>query len=288
MTPLDEGIGSPSMRARLREMPIATLREVTTEYVRNYPANARYRWDMVELFCLDGEWSRALMQLQAWAGLVASPASTVRAQLYRTLIATEMLRTQVLAGEKSPAFIGAQPAWATPLLDANRLLNAGDQHGADTARSQAFERIRPTPGESAATGRFAWLVDTDTRLGPVCEFVVAGCYRWIAFEETRSINILAPTNLLDALWCPAHIVMRDGAALSGYLPSRYPSSEMGSDDVRLGRVTTWTDIGETSVVGLGQKTWATDSGEQGVLHFGECRFAQDVKDGDEDGDDEKP
>lgn len=282
MTLLDEGVAGPSTRARLRDMSIAKLREMTTENVRSYPANAHYRWDMVELFCLGGEWSRALVQLQAWARLLASPAGTVRAQLYRTLIATEMFRTQVLAGEKSPAFMGAQPAWAAPLLDAIRLLQAGDQHGADAARSQAFERIHPTPGESAASGRFAWLVDTDTRLGPVCEFVVAGCYRWIAFEEMRSIDIMAPTKLLDALWCPAHIFMRDGAALSGYLPSRYPGSEMGSDDIRLGRVTTWTDIGETSVIGLGQKTWATDCGEHGVLHLGECRFAQGVKDSDDE------
>jgi type VI secretion system protein ImpE len=277
MTLPQEGVASGSTRARLREMPIAALREETTGNIRTFPGNARYRWDMLELFCLDGQWSRALIQLQAWATLWVSPSSTVTAQLYRTLIATELLRAQVLTGAKSPVLIGGQPAWVMPLVEANRLLNAGDHRGADAARSKAFKQVRPTSGESAATGRFAWLVDTDTRLGPVCEFVVAGCYRWIAFEEIRSINILAPTHLLDALWCPARILTGDGTVLSGYLPSRYPGSEAGSDDVRLGRITTWTDVGETSVIGLGQKTWATDFGEYGVLHLGECRFAQGIQ-----------
>ncbi|AJY13782.1 MULTISPECIES: type VI secretion system accessory protein TagJ [Burkholderia] len=254
------------------------LKEQTVEAVRQHPSDASERWLLFQLLCIDGDWERALKQLQTWATL--EPDGTARAQLHRGLIRSEMFRTEVFAGTRTPGFVDdVVPAWIDQLLQANARLGAGDVAGADALRDAALGAAPASRGEYAEADSFEWLTDSDTRLGPVCEMAVAGGYRWIPFAQIKSLTLTPIGTLTDLVWRPATLILRNATVLRGYVPTRYPGSEHGPAAIRLARETRWQDVGETNVIALGQKTWTTDRGDRGLLDINGCRFT----DGDADG-----
>ncbi|PNE77380.1 ImpE protein superfamily protein [Burkholderia thailandensis] len=260
----------------LRTQSFEEIKARTAEAVRKKPSDTRERWLLFQLLCIDGAWDRALKQLQTWAQL--EPQGEARAQLHRGLIRCEMFRADVLAGKRTPGFIDAQPAWVDTLLEANAKLGAGNVAAADALRESAFDSAPVTCGESAEMGSFAWLTDSDTRLGPIFEIAVAGGYRWIPFEQLKSITFTPAGTLSDLVWRPVTALMLDATVLRGYAPTRYPGSENGATAIRLASETTWSDIGTTNVVALGQRTWTTDQGDWGMLQIGGCRFTGESDD----------
>ncbi|MCC8395698.1 ImpE protein superfamily protein [Paraburkholderia sp. MMS20-SJTR3] len=257
----------------LGTLSLGELKARTVEHVRKHPSNVRERWLLFELLCLDGEWDRALQQLQTWATL--EPEGTSRAQMYRGLIQSEMFRTEVFAGQRTPGEIDPLPAWVNTLVQANAELGKGNLTAADQLRRAAFDEAPTTRGESETIGAFEWLTDSDSRLGPVCELAVAGGYRWVPFDAIKSLTLGPITSLTDLVWRSAVVGLRNATVLRGYLPVRYPGSENGPTELKIARETSWQDVGETGVLALGQKTWSTDNGDFGLLQIGECRFIYD-------------
>jgi type VI secretion system protein ImpE len=269
----DSPPASPSLHDALRTRSFDELKQHAIDTIKRKPADTRERWLLFQLLCIDGEWERALKQLQTWASL--EPAGTPRAQLYRGLIAAEMFRADVLAGIRRPGFIDPPPAWVDALLDANARLGANDIAAADALRATALNDAPRARGDGPETGAFQWLTDSDTRLGPICEMAVAGGYRWIPFDRLRSLTLTPVGTLTDLVWRAATVVLHDATVLKGYLPIRYPGSERAAPPLKLACETCWTDVGATHVLGLGQKTWTTDRGDWGLLDIGSCRFGAD-------------
>jgi type VI secretion system protein ImpE len=267
---------SPTLHDLMQKHSFDELKASTTETVRKQPANARERWLLVQLLCLDGEWERALKQLQTWATL--TPDGEPRAQLHRGLIQSEMFRAEVFAGLRTPGSIDPLPAWVNILLQANAKLGEGKLAEADALREAALNDAPATRGESEQMGAFEWLSESDTRLGPVCEMAVAGGYRWIPFNEMKSLILTPAATLTDLVWRPITAILRNATVLRGYLPTRYPDSEIASADIKLARKTEWTNVGKTGVIALGQKTWTTDQNDFGLLEIGECRFTHESDD----------
>ena len=265
--------GAPTLGELLRTQTFDDLRESAFDAVRRRPADARERWLLFQLLCVDGAWERALTQLQAWAGL--EPEGEARAQLYRGLIQSELFRAEVFAGQRTPGFVDAAPAWLDALLRANERLAGGDVASADALREAALNDAPATRGDGDGTAEFDWLTDSDTRIGPVCEMAVAAGYRWVPFEQMRSLTLAPVASLTDIVWRAATAILRNGTVLRGYVPVRYPGSEHGPADIKLARATTWQNVGDTGVVATGQKTWTTDRGDFGLLEIAACRFAHD-------------
>ncbi|VVU54044.1 type VI secretion system accessory protein TagJ [Burkholderia anthina] len=241
--------------------------------VKRRPSDVRLRWLLFELLCVDGEWDRALRQLQTWTMLESE--GTSRAQMYRELIRCENLRTAVFDGRRTPNGIDPLPPWVDTLTRANAKLVDGDIATADVLRGAALGDAPATRGHCPQVGDFAWLTDSDTRVGPICELVVAGGYRWIPFDEMQTLTLGPITSLTDLVWRSAVISLRNATVLRGFLPVRYPGSENGPASLKLARETTWKDIGITAVIALGQKTWSSDKGDIGLLDISECRFSHD-------------
>jgi type VI secretion system protein ImpE len=267
--------GTPTLHSLLEAHSYGELKAQIIESVRKHPSNVRERWLLFELLCLDGEWERALQQLQTWATL--EPEGTAHAQMYRGLIRSEMFRAEVFAGQRTPGEIEPLPEWVKVLLQANVKLGEGQLAAADELRRAALDAAPATRGESTQIGEFEWLTDSDSRLGPVCELTVAGGYRWVPFDSMKSLTLGPVTALTDLVWRSAVVGLRDATVLRGYLPVRYPGSESGPAAMRLARETIWKDVGETGVIALGQKTWSTDKGDFGLLDIGECRFNHDER-----------
>ncbi|MGO4812254.1 type VI secretion system accessory protein TagJ [Cupriavidus sp. 2MCAB6] len=241
---------------------IADALAATEAGVRKQPGSFDARWGLFQWLCVVGDWPRALRQLQVAAQLAPDFAQTAHA--YRDLVRMEAFRKAVFSGAREPAYLLPAPGWLERLHVALALAEACDISGADRNRNLAFSDVSDTPGSHDGQP-FAWITDTDTRLGPTCELVVAGRYTWLPFSQMRTLHMRAPAGLLDLLWRPATVTLVDGSIARGFIPVRYPDSELGRDAIRMARETTWSEAGETGVMGLGQKTWMTDAGDVPLL-----------------------
>jgi len=231
--------------------------------VRAHPEDARLRTYLFQLLAVNGEWQRALNQLQVCAQLAAS--AIPMAQTYREAIRCEVFRTEVFAGKRTPQILGEPPPWMGLIVDALDKFAHGHVTAAEDLRGQALEQAPATAG--TIDGKpFEWIADADSRLGPVCEAIIDGKYYWVPFERIVNIKVEAPSDLRDFVWVGAHFKLTTGAVQVALIPSRYPGTEASDKDaLRLARMTTWVEAGPNTFVGLGQRTWATDVGEFALL-----------------------
>ncbi|WP_018607276.1 type VI secretion system accessory protein TagJ [Uliginosibacterium gangwonense] len=266
------------------------LDELTSEIearIRKEPGNEANRWALVELLCIQGHWERALRQIQSMAKL--SEKWEPNAHLVRGLIRAEYMRTEVFEGRQASAPVIDFPEWMQGMAEAIKHNALGAHEKADELRRGALDQAPTNPGvchwvsrpddeEEISSGidlglnktKFEWIGDSDSRLGPICEVVVAGGYRWLAFADIEGLSIEPPHRILDLIWLPTKLKLRGNHSqareIHCFLPARYYGTEKFHSDTSLdhhearllSRLTSWRDVGETGVFALGQKTWMTD------------------------------
>ena len=224
------------------------------------------------------------------------------AQLMRGLIRAETQRKEVFAGQQLPIPVIDRPDWMENLAHAIQANAAGQHDRADELRQAALDaapqasgtcQIQAThrPAQDGRTAQadttihYEWISDTDTRLGPVCEFITAGSYRWLAFADIASLSIAAPSKMLDLVWLPVSLTLQGTQAANktvhGYIPTRYCNTENHSADIGasqrdallLSHLTRWQDIGQTGVFATGQKTLMSDQGDLPLLDIRQLNLA---------------
>ena len=242
--------------------------------IRKEPSVAAHRWSLFQCFCVTGEWERALQQLQVYGQLDGEAERVV--QTYRDLIRAERWREQVMAGKRAPAFVyDDAAAWMQSLVETLELTAKGDLDAADRAREAALDAA-PLVAGRANDKTFEWIGDSDSRLGPVCEFIAAGSYRWVALADLAGWRVRQPAALIDLVWTPCTLALTDGSTLHGFVPARYPlpadSQTDNAEALQTGRETIWREVGRTGVIGFGRKTWSTAAGDFSVFELSTCAF----------------
>ncbi len=233
------------------------------DQVRKSPEVAKHRVFLFQLLALNGQWDRALNQLNVSGTL--EPANLAMVQTYREAIRCEMLRQKIFQGETSPMVFGEPEQWIALLIEACKLSAQGSYEQAGDLRDQAFELAPASSGSLNGTA-FEWIADSDTRIGPVIEAIVNGRYYWIPFSRISKIQIEAPADLRDLVWLPAEFTWANGGSAFGLIPSRYPGSEIAADAlVRLARKTEWQEFPAGHFHGLGQRLLVTDQGEHSLF-----------------------
>lgn len=266
---------SPSPLAGRGDQPLSARLTQVEAQIRAQPAAAVHRWALFQLLCVMGHWERAVQQLQVYAQL--DPQQVPAAQACRDLIRAERWRAQVLTGRERPGFVFDAPVWIEGLLEALRLSATGKLDEADLVRERALDQAPLVPARSVDL-QLDWIADSDSRLGPVCEVITAGHYRWLPFSDIAAWRIEQPAMLLDLVWAPCTLTLTDGSAMPGFMPARYPGSENVPDDsaehdaIRLGRRTSWQETGRTGVIALGQKTWTTSAGDLSIFELDTSAF----------------
>lgn len=256
----DPAAAAPDARSLLRvEGPRAALERLKQE-VRKAPRDPRLRTFLFQLFCVFGEWDRALTQLSVASELDA--LALPMAQTYRAAIRCEMLRERVFAGTRTPTVFGKPEPWVSLLVEANRLLAAGAAAEAARLRDQAFEEA-PTSSGTLDGKPFEWVADADPRLGPVLEAIVEGKYYWVPFSRIARVDIEAPSDLRDQVWMPAHFTWSTQGESVGFVPTRYPGS-IDDEQLALSRRTEWRSRDGWDI-GFGQRMIATDSEEVAIM-----------------------
>jgi type VI secretion system protein ImpE len=247
------------------------LAELQQEVRRN-SSDPKLRVFLFQLLSVQGQWERALVQLNTAAEL--DSASLAMAQMYREALRCEALRAEVFAGKRSPVIFGEPPAWIGSLVEALRWTAQGQHEAAGPLREQAFDAAPASPG-SINGQPFQWLADADPRLGPVIEAIVAGKYFWVPVQNIRRIGLEKPADLRDLVWMPAQFTWANGGEAVGVIPTRYPDSERSADDaIRLARKTEWVEVASGVCLGLGQRLWATDEGDFALMDTREINFAE--------------
>lgn len=242
--------------------PRAALAKLT-EAVRAKPADASLRIFLSQLLCVLGQWERAHTQLNVVAEMdkLAIPMRETVGHAIRC----ELMRAQVFAGKRTPMVFGQPDEWLALLIES--MLQAG-QGNAEMSIDLAARAFDAAP---AVSGRiddqpFEWIMDADSRLGPVLEACVNGRYYWVPFSRLSRIVFEAPEDLRDCVWMPAQLMFTNGGETVALVPTRYPGSQDSADGlINLARRTEWSELGPDRWAGLGQRVLATDAGEHDLM-----------------------
>jgi len=246
-----------------RRGDLAACLEALQGEVRRRPEDARQRIFLAQLLMVLGQWERALTQLGVLKELDASALPMVHS--YAAAVQCERLRAGVFRGERSPLLFGEPEPWMAQMIQALGLLANGHAAEAAELRGQALEGA-PASAGTLNGARFEWLMDADSRLGPMLEVLLNGNYYWVPLHRVSEIRIEAPADIRDFVWLPAEFVWANGGEAVGLIPARYPGSEASTDDaIRLARKTEWSDAGADGAIGLGQRMLASDEAETPLL-----------------------
>lgn len=235
--------------------------------IRSQPADAKLRVFLFQLLCVQGDWTRAMNQLNVAGELDASTLAMV--QTYRETLQCERLRDEVFKGQKVPLLFGEPETWTALLIEALLRDGRGEHDAAAKLREQAFEQAPVTPGTAQGSAgdalAFQWIADADMRIGPVLEAVVNGRYYWVPFARLAAVTIEAPADLRDRVWMPATLTFANGGETVALLPTRYAGTDLSDPQLALARRTEWSEPRPGLFVGSGQRMLATDAGDLALM-----------------------
>lgn len=259
-----------SLTQALKNASLNELLEQALAEVKANPQDLKTREVLFKLYCVEGIWDKALLQLQTLALL--DDALHKQTELYKNLVFSEMQRQQVLTGERQAATLqGEMPSWMEKLHQANVEHYRGDTQQAELHRIEAFELAPESQGKSDTLGAFSWIADSDGRLGPICEFICAGGYRWLPFSCIQTLSVSTPGDVLDLIWLPATLKVAD-EIYHGYIPARYPAEQQDDQQSKLGLKTEWVALSENLSAGAGRKVLVTDVSDHSIMEVGDIVF----------------
>jgi type VI secretion system protein ImpE len=253
----------PDARDALRAGDLDGAMAALKQEVRKAPRDGKLRTFLFQMFCVTGEWDRALTQLSVAAEL--DPLAFPMQQAYQAAIRCEILREGVFRGERSPTVLGDPGTWLPLLMEANRMLATGRAAEATQLRDSAFDAAPGSQGSVNDTG-FEWVADCDPRLGPVLEVFLNGNYMWVPFFRIKAIHLEPPVDLRDQVWMPARFTWANDGDAVGFIPTRYPGTLASHDPaLMLSKKTDWVELAPDWSVPVGQRVLVTDVEETALM-----------------------
>jgi type VI secretion system protein ImpE len=236
--------------------------------IRAEPLAASHRLALARLRLVQGEYPKALQQLQLACQFDAELEP--EAQLVRMLVRAEQIREAVFDGKILPDLLTAASGWLEKLIGALR--EGGEKAAA--MRQEALSEAAPSKGgygESESPTKFEWIADGDERLGPVIEIILGGTYYWVPFDKVESLHIPPPKRVMELVWAPVDLKLVGHPASSiVYMPTRYlPPREEGTDALLTGTETIWRELpGGGGWQGHGRRVWYVDGEPLGMFEAG--------------------
>ena len=237
------------------------------------PSDAKKRWFLFQLFCFVGDYKRASDQLKLTAQLDDEFQSA--SLIYSRVIASELFREAVVAGEATPLILGEPEPWLAKLFEANRMLGQNDLESATQLRMEAYDSQPAVPGDCNGT-RFEWICDQDSRFAGNLECFMNGKYYWLPLSQVKEMSLENESetrSYLDLLYPRARLILRTEAELDAILFARYPANySLDSPALAMNRLTEWEDLNDYNILGTGQRMFCADSGEFPLLELSKLSF----------------
>ncbi len=238
--------------------------------VKANPADTTRRTFLFELLCFTGDWDRAEKQLDVIGH--QSAKAEIGVQVYRNNIKAERDRRRLFSDGLQPHFLSEPPAYVDLHLAAINRLREGSPAEARETLDRAEEE-RPARSGKLNGREFQDFRDFDDVVGPVLELIVQDKYTWLPFEQIKRLEIAPPKQLRDLVWTAARVESVDQTMGEVFVPVLYAgSSEHPNDQVKLGRMTDWKEVGAELYRAAGLRLFLVDDEDKPVFEARRVEF----------------
>jgi type VI secretion system protein ImpE len=246
---------------RLKDAIDAQVQEVKAN-----PADHARRVFLFELLCFAGELDRARRQIDAIQ--FDESERDMAALSYRKLVDAEEGRRKLFAEGVAPEILGEEHEHIKLRLEAAGHLRLGRNADAVKLIAEA-DAVTPAFHGKFNGKPFETLRDADDLFSGVLEVMAQGKYFWVGLEQIVSIAMNPPRFPRDLLYAPARLELEQETG-EVFLPALYPSSYAHADDqIRLGRMTDWTETDGGPVLGVGARVFLLDDDAVSLLDWRE-------------------
>lgn len=241
--------------------------------VKKNPTDVTARTFLFELACFTGEWERAEKQLDVIGH--QDNNAMIGSLIFRQNFHAERNRLKLFSDSLKPDFIMEPPDYVIGLLTANNRLREGNAAEAREILDKVEEQ-RPAfrckiNGTEAEDFR-----DYNDLTSCVFEVIIKDTYVWLPMEQVERIEFIAPKSLRDLYWIQAKVETVNGTNGEMFFPALYANSfKSENDQIRLGRMTDWKDLGEEIYVGEGMRTFWSEGNDKPILELNELEFIHD-------------
>ncbi len=244
--------------------------EAALNVVKKSPTDVTARTFLFELSCFSGDWERAEKQLDVIGH--QDNNAMIGSLIFRQNFHAERSRLKLFSDSQKPEFLMPPPDYVIGLLTANNRLREGNAKEARELLDQ-IENERPAfackiNGVEAEDFR-----DYNDLTSCVFEVIVKDTYIWLPMEQVEKIEFIAPKSLRDLFWIQAKVETVNGTNGEMFFPSLYANSfKSENDQVRLGRMTDWKDLGEDVYIGEGMRMFWSEGKDKPILELNEIEF----------------
>jgi type VI secretion system protein ImpE len=247
--------------------------EAAINLVKDNPTNYQARTFLFELSLFSGDWERASRQLDAIGHQDAN--ATIGSMIYRQSLEVEKKRLKYFADGLKPDFITAVPEYVEDLLLANNRLREGNFAEAREILDKV-EESRPAFACQINGQETEDFRDYNDLTMCVFEAIHKDQYLWVPFSEIGKIEFSAPKTLRDLFWTQATIELKNGMGGEMLLPVLYANSfKSENNQIRLGRMTDWQNLGEEIYLGEGLRMFWANGKEKAMPEIKEIKFVEE-------------
>ena len=244
--------------------------EAALNIVKKNPTDVTARTFLFELSCFSGDWDRAEKQLDVIGH--QDNNAMIGSLIFRQNFHAERSRLKVFSDSQKPEFLMSPPDYVIGLLTANNRLREGNAAEAREILDQVEEQ-RPAftckiNGVEAEDFR-----DYNDLTSCIFEVIVKDTYVWLPMEQVEKIEFIAPKSLRDLYWIQAKVETVNGTNGEMFFPSLYANSfKSDNDQVRLGRMTDWKEMGADVYIGEGMRMFWSEGKDKPILELNEIEF----------------
>lgn len=237
--------------------------------IKDNPLNIDFRFELLQYECLKGLWESALKNIDAC--LKISGNNNQYNKLFRNNILCEIQRKACFNHELDAYFVDNDIDHYSKLQYEifHDYLHSRESKGTEQLEHLndivAHEfNVTLNSGE-VLVGTFR---DTDDRTQSILEIFLDDKYAWVSIHNIKTIEFYENLFLVDLIWRRAVITMQNGKQLACFIPVRYFSNTLNTDDEDfvLAKKTRWTSDLHHLCCGVGQKTFELSDGTDfGIL-----------------------
>lgn len=244
--------------------------ESVLNFVRANPTNIPARIFLFELSCFSGDWDRADKQLDVIGHQDAN--AMIGSMIYRQNFRAERDRARYFSDGLKPGILAPPPPYVEDLIQANNRIREGNIAEARALLDQ-IEEDRPAFKAKVNGTEFSDLRDYNDATMCIFEVIFKDSYIWLPIEHVQKIEFFKPKSLRDLYWIQAQVELVDGTNGEMFFPSQYSGSwKSDNDQVRLGRMTDWRDLGHDLFAGEGLKLFWMDGHDRSILDIETVEF----------------
>ena len=246
--------------------------QAALDLVRANPTDIPLRIFLFELSLFAGDWDRAAKQLDVIGHQDAG--ALIGSMIFRQGLSAEQDRMKFFDEGLKPGILAPPPPYIEDLLNANNRIREGNATEArrilDTLEDERPAFSCTVNGEVVEDFR-----DYNDPTMCIFEVIFKESYTWIPFENVVKIEFYEPKSLRDLYWRQAMVELNSGTNGEMFFPTLYAGSWKSSNDqLRLGRMTDWADLGDDLFSGIGTKLYWMDGKDRSIMDLRTIEFSE--------------